>query len=118
MTNAKKDQESCPMDKTLRLLMGPWTTYILWLIRNNGTMRFGQLKKQMPAISAKMLTERLKMLAEAGILIRTQEQSIPPKVSYSFSARGEELVRVLDGIHELAVRWDEQDKAANRSEAA
>ncbi len=101
----------CPMDKTLRLLMGPWTTYLLWLIRNHGTMRFGQLRKQMPGISAKMLTERLKMLVEADILIRMQEESIPPKVSYSFTPRGQELVRVLDGLHDLAVRWDAQDRA-------
>lgn len=57
----------CPMHGLVSLLTGPWTTYILWLIRTNGTLRFGQLKKQMPTISAKVLTERLRMLEEAGI---------------------------------------------------
>ncbi|PZQ44930.1 MAG: transcriptional regulator [Micavibrio aeruginosavorus] len=98
------------MDKTLKMLMGPWTTYILWLLHSNGAQRFGQLKKQMPSISAKMLTERLKMLVEAGILIRTQEQTIPPKVSYELSLRGRELNKVLEGLHDLAIRWDEQDR--------
>jgi DNA-binding HxlR family transcriptional regulator len=112
MKNKKENEvtECCPMDRTLRLLMGPWTTYILWLICSNGPMRFGQLRKQMPSISSKMLTERLKTLTSAGILTRTQEETIPPKVTYAFSPRGEELIKVLEGIHDLAVRWDEQDR--------
>ncbi len=96
----------CPMDGLLRMLMGPWTTYILWLIRSNGPQRFGQLKKQMPAISAKMLTERLRMLEEVGILHREQEESIPPKVTYSMTERGNDLNKVLDDLAKLAEKWD------------
>lgn len=95
----------CPMHGMLNLLMGPWTTYILWLIRSNGDMRFGQLKKQMPSISAKVLTERLRMLEEAGILSRHQENTIPPKVTYSFTKRGHQLEDLLDQINTLAVQW-------------
>ena len=96
----------CPMDGILRILMGPWTTYILWLIRSNGPQRFGQLRKQMPTISAKMLTERLRMLEEAGILDRHQENTIPPKVTYSLTERGTDLNKVLDDLHKLSVKWD------------
>lgn len=96
---------SCPMDGILRLLMGPWTTYILWLLRKNGIMRFGQLKKQMPNISSKVLTDRLKMLEEYGVVIRTHEPTIPPKVSYELSKRGKELNEVLDKLNALAQKW-------------
>ncbi len=95
----------CPMDDILRLLMGPWTTYILYLIRTNGALRFGQLRKQMPAISAKMLTERLRMLEAAGVLSREHEATIPPKVTYRFTDKGEDLNKVLDDFKELAVKW-------------
>ena len=95
----------CPMHGLLSLLTGPWTTYILWLIRTHGDMRFGQLKKQMPAISAKVLTERLRMLEEAGILSRRQEATIPPKVTYSFTKRGHQLEDLLDEINTLALQW-------------
>lgn len=95
----------CPMDGLLNLLTGPWTTYILWLIRSHGPLRFGQLKKQMPAISAKVLTERLRMLEDAGILSRHQENTIPPKVTYSFTARGHQLEKLLDQINTLASAW-------------
>ena len=96
----------CPMHGLLRLLNGPWTSYILWLIRVNGDMRFGQLKKQMPAISAKVLTERLRMLEQAGILERIQEATIPPKVTYRFTPRGHELEALLDEINNLAQAWN------------
>ena len=103
------------MHGLLSLLTGPWTTYVLWLIRVNGEMRFGQLKKQMPTISAKVLTERLRMLEEAGIVSRHQEATIPPKVSYKFTPRGHQLNDMLDHINELAVSWSGDKKASGKN---
>ncbi len=100
----------CPMQGLLNLLSGPWTSYILWLIRAHGEMRFGQLKKQMPTISSKMLTERLRMLENAGILLRIQENTIPPKVTYCFTQRGHELEKLLDEINTLATTWAGYDE--------
>jgi DNA-binding HxlR family transcriptional regulator len=106
MKNIKDYSEmKCPMDGLLKLLSGPWTTYILWLIRSNEELRFGQIKKQMPGISAKVLTERLKMLEEAGVISRHQENTIPPKVSYRFTKRGKELNKTLDSLNSLAQKW-------------
>ncbi len=95
----------CPMHGLLTLLTGPWTTYILWIIHTHGPLRFGQIKKQLPAISAKMLTDRLRMLEEAGILNRHSEATIPPKVTYSFTQRGHQLNELLDEINALAHSW-------------
>lgn len=108
----------CPMDGILRILMGPWTTYILWLVRSNGPQRFGQLRKQMPTISAKMLTERLRMLEEAGIMHRHQESTIPPKVTYSLTERGTDLNKVLDDLHKLSIKWDCPEARARKSDVA
>lgn len=108
----------CPMHGLLSLLSGPWTTYILWLIRSGGPMRFGQIKKKLPTISAKVLTNRLRMLEEAGILLRHQEATIPPKVTYSFTARGHELNELLDQINVLAQTWSSgQEKARPKAVA-
>ncbi len=101
----------CPMDGLLTLIAGPWTTYILWLIRRGGEMRFGEIKKQMPQISAKVLTERLRMLESAGVLERHQESTIPPKVSYQFTKRGRDLENLLDQINELAQAWSGSKKS-------
>ena len=101
---------ACPLHGLVSILSGPWTIYILWLLRTNGDMRFGQLKKQMPAISAKVLTERLRMLEEVGILSRHQEQTIPPKVTYSLTERGKELEKVIDPLGALALKWSGKTK--------
>lgn len=95
----------CPLHGFLNLINGPWTVYILWLVHTNGPMRFGQIKKQIPHISAKVLTERLRMLEEAGVMHRHQEATIPPKVTYSFTTRGHQLNALLDTVNELASAW-------------
>ena len=100
----------CPMHGLVSLLTGPWTTYILWLIRVNGPMRFGQIKKQIPQISAKVLTDRVRTLEATGILSRHHEPSIPPKVTYSFTERGHELNAVLDEINALALKWSGKEQ--------
>jgi DNA-binding HxlR family transcriptional regulator len=105
----RQHQSSCPMDGLLRLLMGPWTTYILWVLRNHDEIRFGELKRQVPGISAKMLTDRLRMLEAAGLITRHQESTIPPSVSYRLGCRGAELNDVLGALNAIALRWAEED---------
>jgi DNA-binding HxlR family transcriptional regulator len=106
------------MDSLLRLLMGPWTTYILWVLRSNGPTRFGALKRSVAGISAKVLTERLRMLTEAGVVHRRFEATIPPQVTYSLTPRGDELRAVLDQLNAIAIRWQAADKAAAAPAAA
>jgi DNA-binding HxlR family transcriptional regulator len=105
----------CPMDALLRLLMGPWTTYILWLLYSNGVLRFGQLKRFMPDVSAKVLTERLRMLEQADLVHRDYVPTIPPQVSYSLTTKGQDLQNVLDGLNVLAIKWSAADYAAGQA---
>ena len=104
----------CPLDSLLRVLAGPWTIYILCRLHNNGETRFGQLKRQMPGISSKMLTERLRSLEKAEIIFRHQASTIPPQVTYGLTTDGRELTTILDQINTLAYRWQGQEiKTAN-----
>jgi DNA-binding HxlR family transcriptional regulator len=107
----QRQTSACPMDTLLRLLMGPWTTYVLWVLSSNGPTRFGELKRRVPGVSAKVLTDRLRMLVDAGIIFRRYEATIPPKVTYGLAARGEELREVLDGLNAVALRWQVADEA-------
>lgn len=100
------------MDRLLRLLMGQWTFYLLWLLRQNGPMRFGVLKRSVPGISSKVLTERLRMLEESGIIYREHVATIPPQVTYGLSERGTELVASLDELYKIAERWCKEDGKA------
>lgn len=113
-TAQAKESVSCPMDFILRMLMGPWTTYILYNLRTHGPQRFGELKRRVSGISAKMLTERLRTLEGAALVTRDYEATIPPKVTYSLTKRGGELDEVMDRLAEIAIRWEAED-AARRS---
>jgi DNA-binding HxlR family transcriptional regulator len=104
----------CPMDAVLRLLMGPWTTYIVWLLETQGPLRFGEIKARMPAISSKVLTERLRHLEAAHLVSRDYRPTIPPQVSYALTPRGHELKHVLDGISTIAQRWQAEDSPATQ----
>lgn len=112
-------QSTCPVDAVLRLLMGPWTTYILYVLRSQGPRRFGELKREINGISAKVLTERLRMLEDARLVHRDYRATIPPQVTYSLAPRGEELNPMLDMVRDIALRWRDEDvpQAAPRQAA-
>ncbi len=109
MTNGESSdpvvRRGCPLDRVLRLLSGEWTTYILWVLHKNGPTRFGELQRAIEGISAKVLTDRLRMLERENVVFREREPSVPPKVTYGLTALGLELDRALRSIEEIADRW-------------
>lgn len=97
------------MDELLRIISGPWTTYILWRLANNGTVRFGELKRMVPGISSRMLTERLRKLEDTGFVTRSFKPTIPPEVSYTLTERGLELRETLNQLSALSIKWNMAD---------
>ena len=95
----------CPMEAMLDLLSGPWTLYIVWTLLQNGDMRFGALRREIVGISARVLTERLRRLEDAGVVYREYKPTIPPEVTYGMTGRGMELHRVLGEFSALADHW-------------
>lgn len=111
MTRRSQDQNPCPVSVLMNLLSGPWTMYILWVLSTGGPARFGALKRQVDGISTRMLTERLRMLEQEGIIYRHYEPTVPPQVTYGLTERAKELVAILDQLNDLAVRWYGQPPA-------
>ena len=118
LAEPRKESASCPMYFILRMLMGPWTTYILYNLKTHGPQRFGELKRRVAGVSAKMLTERLRTLEGAGLVRRDYEATIPPKVTYSLTERGHELDDVLACLAEVGTRWEAEDAARRSLQAA
>ncbi len=100
-----KIEANCPMDALLRLISGPWTSYLVWTLSTNGPVRFGKLKRLIPGISSRMLTERLRKLEESGLVVRDYKPTIPPEVSYALTERGLELSKALGELNTLAIKW-------------
>jgi DNA-binding HxlR family transcriptional regulator len=97
--------ETCSMQSLLNQLSGTWTTYILWFLHQNKTLRFGELRRKIDGISTKVLTERLRMLESMEIIYRHYEPTIPPQVTYGLTDRGNELTKALTPLYKLVIRW-------------
>jgi DNA-binding HxlR family transcriptional regulator len=86
-----------PVEASLEVIGGKWKVVILChLIK--GTRRTGQLKRLMPGITQKMLTQQLRELEEDGIIHREIYNQVPPKVEYSLTAYGLSLKDILDAL--------------------
>ncbi|MNT51227.1 HTH-type transcriptional activator HxlR [compost metagenome] len=99
----------CPMSMLMHMLSGPWTIYILWTLGKHGPTRFGSLKRQISGVSSKVLTERLRMLEEMGLVFREYEPTIPPQVTYGITERTLALTPVLDELATIAQNWYGED---------
>jgi len=103
--NEVPGRNPCAVGALLKVLEGPWTTYILWVLSSRGPQRFGQLRRALQGISAKVLTERLRLLEREGVVSRSYRATIPPEVTYALTERGCELAGVLDALDAVARRW-------------
>lgn len=86
---------SCPVTPLLVMLQGKWKTQVLYHVSIRGRIRFSDLKKEMPGITNAMLTNALRDLEKDGFIIREQFNEIPPRVEYSVSDMGKDLMPVF-----------------------
>ena len=94
-------QYHCAMDLAMSFLGGKWKTVVLWYLKSE-KKRFGELSKQCPQITERMLSITLKQLEEDGLVLREVYTKKPPlKVEYSLTEFGQSLVPTLNAI----ARW-------------
>ncbi len=85
----------CAVETTLDLIDGKWKGVILYHLQD-GTQRFGELRKRMPGITQRMLTKQLRALEEDNLVVRKVYAEVPPRVEYRLSDVGESLRPVID----------------------
>jgi DNA-binding HxlR family transcriptional regulator len=84
----------CPVELTLEVLGGKWKTVLLARLKQ-GPLRYGELRRLVPGLSDKMLTQRLRELEGDGLVARDGEEG-----RYGLTARGESLRGVLEALYE------------------
>ena len=84
----------CPTRVVLDHVMSRWGVLLL-LALSERTMRWGELRRVVEGISEKMLAQTLRTLEADGIVLREVTPSVPPRVDYSLTDRGTELVERL-----------------------
>ena len=87
----------CPVTATISIIGGKWKSIILWILFQD-TRRFSELKRMIPKITQKMLTQQLRELERDGIVHREVYPVVPPKVEYSLTERGRSLAPILESM--------------------
>src|SRR5262249_21496689 len=88
---------NCPVEAAVDVFGGKWKALILWWLQER-TWRFAELRRQIPGITEKMLTQQLRELEADGIVDRRVYPTVPPKVEYSLTEYGRSLKRALRAI--------------------
>lgn len=94
---------ACPLIQCMALLGGAWTPSILWNL-SGGARRFSELRSDIAGISAKVLTARLRILEEKGVVTREVVASSPPSVEYTLTDLGHEMIPAITAIAKVGMR--------------
>src|SRR5688572_540014 len=103
--NMQEKAEECPIYKFQTVINGKYKLRILWDLKD-GPRRYGQIQKGLlrgepgtGEIAPRVLSRELKQLTELGYISRKDYGQIPPKVEYSLTKQGHEIIPVIDTIH-------------------
>ncbi|WP_028401718.1 winged helix-turn-helix transcriptional regulator [Ectobacillus panaciterrae] len=93
----QKKKYNISVEATLEVIGGKWKCVILCHL-THGKKRTSELKRLMPGITQKMLTQQLRELEEDGVINRIVHNQVPPKVEYELSEYGWSLQGILDSL--------------------
>ena len=99
------------VELSLSVLGGKWKMLILWKL-NEMPMRYGELRKSLPKVTHKMLTQQLRELESDEIIKRKVYPEVPPKVEYSLTLLGKSVIPVIDMLRE----WGEEYKSVFKND--
>lgn len=95
----------CPrFEAAFELLGKRWTGLIIRSLLS-GAKRFSDIQDIIPALSARMLTERFKELEEQGILTRKVYPEMPVRIEYELTEKGRDLEKAMNEIQKWAEKW-------------
>jgi DNA-binding HxlR family transcriptional regulator len=89
--------EPCLLTECMAIIAGAWAPNVIWHLRA-GPRRFSELRIDIPPVSAKVLSQRLRELESRGVITRTIQPTTPPSVEYALTGLGQELVPALSAI--------------------
>ena len=98
-----EDISDSPLLAAIEVIGGKWKAIILYLLYDQA-LRFGELKKSIPKITQKMLTQQLRELEADGLVTRVAFNEIPPKVEYSLTEHAKELGPIFGQLCEWGGR--------------
>ncbi len=91
--------QKCGVEYAFKRIGGKYKGRILWHLGMRPVLRYGELSRTLPDITTKMLTQTLRELEENKLIIRKMYHEVPPKLEYSLSETGLELMPFIEHLH-------------------
>jgi DNA-binding HxlR family transcriptional regulator len=107
----------CPVLATARIVSGKWTLLILRDLAT-GPCRFTQLERSLAGISPRTLSQRLRVLEDEGVIARQVYPESPPRVEYELTAKGRDIVPIVEAMRCYGEQWLNGDCSADPHMAA
>jgi DNA-binding HxlR family transcriptional regulator len=107
LANIQDKTYLCPLELSIDLIGGKWKTIIIWQLREK-TLRFSQLKRRLPGITQKMLTQQLRDLENDGLISREVYPQVPPKVEYSLTDYGRTVLPILKSLFKWGINYSSE----------
>lgn len=104
----------CPLTLCMELLRGAWAPNVIWFLRA-GPRRFGELRHDIPRISARVLSARLREMEARGMIRRRLLDTSPPSAEYELTDLGHELVPALDAIVRVGMKLKDEPLPRRRA---
>lgn len=112
-----KEAPNCSVDYAFRRIGGKYKGRILWHIHLNKVLRYGELKRTLPDITTKMLTQTLRELEEDFLINRKVFNEVPPKVEYTLTLVGIDLIPVIQQLKDWGDRQIKLKKGSSIAKA-
>lgn len=96
--------EMCPITLVHKLISGKWKILILWYLMPS-PLRFSDLRRKLPDVTQKMLTQQLRSLESDKLIYRKVYPVVPPKVEYGLTESGKGLIPVLETMYSYGIDY-------------
>ncbi|OPJ62814.1 winged helix-turn-helix transcriptional regulator [Clostridium chromiireducens] len=103
-------ETECSVIYALDIVGQKWRLPIMWYLSEAEPVRYNELKRKIKGITNMMLTKSLKELEEHNLIVRTQYETIPPKVEYFLTERGKSLLPALNELYKWGEKQIKLDK--------
>ncbi len=104
--------KECAIYKTVDFIGKKWTLLILLeLYKGEKIKRYSQLKNNLPDITPKILSTRLKELEKQGLITKKIDATnFPVKCEYSLTKSGEDFINIIKDIKQWTLKWKDKNK--------
>ncbi|HRF46013.1 MAG TPA: helix-turn-helix domain-containing protein [Anaerolineales bacterium] len=89
----------CPLTAALTAIGGKWKLIIIYWLAES-PKHFAALRRAIPGLSQKVLTQQLKELVQDGLVARTPTGDLPAPIEYALTEYGQSVLPLVEGVRQ------------------